>query len=116
MHCVCGTATRRPGEHRIPRSNLKVSKPPWENLMSKKAAEHHRKASEHLKHAARHHEEAAKHHDAGHHEKAAHHAHTARGHVIHGRGHAEEAVKAHTEEHPCAQDSLHKTSGERRRT
>src|SRR6516225_12439444 len=80
-------------------SNLKVPNCLGENLMSKKAAEHHRKASEHLKHAAHHHEEAAKHHDAGHHEKAAHHAHTARGHVIHGRGHAEEAVKAHTEEH-----------------
>jgi hypothetical protein len=70
-----------------------------ENVMSKKAAEHHKKASEHLTHAARHHGEAAKHHDAGNHEKAAHHAHTARAHVIHGRGHAEEAVKAHAEEH-----------------
>jgi hypothetical protein len=70
-----------------------------ENVMSKKAAEHHKKASEHLTHAARHHGEAAKHHEAGNHEKAAHHAHTARAHVIHGRRHAEEAVKVHAEEH-----------------
>jgi hypothetical protein len=70
-----------------------------ENLMSKKAAEHHRKASEHLTHAASHHGEAAKHHDAGDHQKAAHHAHTARGHAIHARKHAEDAVMAHTEEH-----------------
>jgi hypothetical protein len=70
-----------------------------ENLMSKKAAGHHKKASEHLSHAARHHEEAAKHHDAGHHETAAHHAHLATGHTILARGHTEEATKAHVEEH-----------------
>jgi hypothetical protein len=70
-----------------------------EDLMSKKAAEHHKKVSEHLTHAARHHGETAKHHEAGSHEKAAHHAHVARGHVIHARGYAEEAVKAHLEEH-----------------
>jgi hypothetical protein len=68
-----------------------------ENLMSKKAAGHHKKASEHLTHAAHHHGEAAKHHEAGHHETAAHHAHIASGHAIHARGYAEEAVKAHVE-------------------
>jgi hypothetical protein len=69
------------------------------NIMSKKAAGHHKKVSEHLTHAARHHEEAAKHHEAGHHETAAHHAHLATGHSILARGHAEEATKAHVEEH-----------------
>jgi hypothetical protein len=70
-----------------------------EDLMSKKAAGHHKKASEHLGHAVRHHEEAAKHHDAGHHETAAHHAHLASGHTILARGHSEDATKAHVEEH-----------------
>jgi len=70
-----------------------------ENLMSKKAAGHHKKVSEHLTHAAHHHEEAAKHHEAGRHETAAHHAYLAMGHLIHARGYAEEAVKAHVDEH-----------------
>src|SRR5215469_17711277 len=97
---IVGTAARGPREVSRSRRNLNVRNCLGENLMSKKAAEHHRKASEHLKHAARHHEEAAKHHDAGHHEKAAHHAHTARGLIAHNAPKRELPIPAQTEQEP----------------
>ena len=64
-----------------------------EELMSKKAADHHRKAAQHLEQAAMHHKEAAKQHETGRHEKAAHHAHLARGHQEHAAREAAEAAE-----------------------
>ncbi len=70
---------------------------PEENVMSEKAADHHKKASEHLARAADHHRKAANHGERGRHETAVHHAQTARAHRLQAAGHAEKALNAHVE-------------------
>jgi two-component sensor histidine kinase len=70
---------------------------PEENVMSDKAADHHKKASEQLARAAYHHRKAANHGESGRHETAVHHGETARALRLQAAGHAEKALRAHVE-------------------